>query len=143
MIMKKVIRRIVENQPQWPDTHDPKGHEELTVELTFDSVTTVAALLWDEEPVAFGIARRRRTDERNAEIGISLALARCLRHASEKFAEQADSLLHPELDDMDRELRRMHKISKQRAAERKNERRAKARERYASENPVFTEYDHA
>ncbi len=112
----------------------------MTIEVTFDSVTTVAALLWDDEPVAFGVAKRRKTDERNAEIGLTLALSRCLRAASEKFANDADSLLHPVLDVFEQEERRQHKISKQRAAERKNERRAKARERFAREQ---LEYDHS
>ncbi|GGR51412.1 dsRBD fold-containing protein [Streptomyces roseolus] len=70
--------------------------ESIAVNLVTDGTTTVAQVLDSDDDsvvLAEGVARRRKGDRRNQEVGTLLALSRLHADVSGKLRAEADRLL--------------------------------------------------
>jgi hypothetical protein len=139
-VVGKYTRELITSHgPQYPtrNMHCSPGDAIKVTSMT-DGTTSVVQLLLYGEPIGTGIAKRRKGDERNDEIGMSLALTRAFTDAATRYAATLDGLLNPPEQPNDHILRNLRRHSKQDAIRRKNLRREKAR----LEHKLRTGWDH-
>lgn len=92
-----------------------------------DGTNTIFQVVFYDNAVGTGWAKRRKTDPRNDELGMALATARAFAEASEFYFDYAERIMNPDPDPSAaaiKDLRRRHKADTRR---RKNIRREKAR----------------
>ncbi|MFD8117040.1 dsRBD fold-containing protein [Streptomyces microflavus] len=78
--------------PFWDPAVRANFGQDAHVNIMVDDRTTIAEILVQNEwgvlePLGRGVARRRKGDRRNSQLGMSLAMARALRHAADRYED--------------------------------------------------------
>lgn len=92
----KVSRDVRDGEPALPGGRGPGAEDfDYTVSVTLDGTTTLVEITDDDydKIVGSGIARRRKGDRRDNDLGVALAMARAFQNASDNYAEVAAEML--------------------------------------------------
>lgn len=93
----RVPRDVRDREPSLPGGEGPGFlAEEFRVEIAADDQSTLVEIYeptGGDDPLGSGVARRRKGDRRNTDLGVALAMARAFRDASDRYARVAEELL--------------------------------------------------
>lgn len=91
----KVSRDVRDGEPALPGGKGPGAEDfEFTVAVALDGTTSLVEIEDDTGAiVGVGVARRRKGDRRDTNLGAALAMARAFQDASDNYAKVAEEML--------------------------------------------------
>lgn len=128
VVGKETQKLIGSHGPAHPTRQMHCGSDNaVRVSSMTDGTTTVVQMLLYGEPIGTGIAKRRKGDERNDDLGMAIALTRCFTDAAARYAQTIDGILNPPADPSAKAVKELRRMTKDDTRRRKNIRREKAR----------------
>lgn len=91
----KVRRDVRDKEPALPGGKGPGAQDfDFTVAVALDGTTSLVEISDDHgDIVGVGVARRRKGDRRDVNLGAALAMARAFQDASDNYAKVAEEML--------------------------------------------------
>jgi hypothetical protein len=118
-------------RPEHPNTDLHTGDPKAVVFSSMtDGTTTVVQITLHGEPIGTGVAKRRKGDSHNNDLGMALALTRAFTDAATRYARTVDEILSEEPYPQHVAIRNLVRGRKRVAALAKDARRKAARERF-------------